>query len=345
MFRHLKTDLLLLGKAGDYEDILGAFAAALQLLGSRLLPDFGASPVDAIAAARPELQDFVYLLGMLADPRAPRRSDVNSFLDQPCLINSDLNSVAGRHCGGHVPTTASFVKSGDMLSTPASSPTAASITKEYNEAGHDAESNCSRKAKLGGIFDNPNMLADLEASMQRIDTVVDRLATQTCSCSPRMELVVDSSRVLDVVDYDGSTPTGLTNKQMDKQGFDAIRIISSWRPLPDVQWQQIYSSFPPHRAHALVRGPRIEQDLRESWGNEPISLPAGSVVMVHVGCRIHRGKILRRGFGRFSDQYRVQFAFWNGTPSADTWMDCWRCTLAPARFHETLGAASGGITA
>ena len=71
-FKHMKRDLAILGEDRHHADILGACAHALQMLGSHLLPGLGKKCVKNIASARPESQEFIFLLAMLASSQVLR---------------------------------------------------------------------------------------------------------------------------------------------------------------------------------------------------------------------------------------------------------------------------------
>lgn len=57
-WKQLKTDLTLLAGAHEHEDVLEAFASALKLLGSKLLPTLGKEPLRNFVKARPESQEI-----------------------------------------------------------------------------------------------------------------------------------------------------------------------------------------------------------------------------------------------------------------------------------------------
>merc|ERR1711920_913779 len=93
-------------------------------------------------------------------------------------------------------------------------------------------------------------------------------------------------------------------------------------------WSSIYSRFRPNSDYARIVGARSDTLLQASATTNPVSLSPGIQVIVHYGMRHVKGVILHRGFGRYENEYRVQFAWYNGRKNGDAWVDCWRCVLA-----------------
>ena len=57
------------------------------------------------------------------------------------------------------------------------------------------------------------------------------------------------------------------------------------------------------------------------WEKNLVDIPSGSKVIVRYGIQKRPGIVLRRGYGRFCNEYRVQ----DDSDDTDSWVDCWRC--------------------
>ena len=119
------------------------------------------------------------------------------------------------------------------------------------------------------------------------------------------------------------TPQDQSGKHLEV-GNDSHR-PTDWRTLSPASLQAIYSKFPPSCDRSVVVGARHDRVLQDRWLRSPCSLADGMQVLVHYGLRREIGKILRRGYDRFADEYRVQFPWYNGRRNCDCWVPRWRC--------------------
>ena len=93
-WKHLKTDLAMLGGSEEHRDILEAFAKALKMLGNKLVPRLGLEPVDNVIRARPEAQEVIFLLATLAGDRS------SPHQGQRVAVDPSVGSLADGMCKG-----------------------------------------------------------------------------------------------------------------------------------------------------------------------------------------------------------------------------------------------------
>ena len=60
---------------------------------------------------------------------------------------------------------------------------------------------------------------------------------------------------------------------------------------------------------------------KAEWDTNPTSISDGTRVAVQYEIHSRIGKILRRGYGNYRNECRVQEA----QDGSDSWVDCWRC--------------------
>lgn len=103
---------------------------------------------------------------------------------------------------------------------------------------------------------------------------------------------------------------------------DIRLLIGSWQAMPSMLMVSVHSKFEAFRAR---NGPILTRTARRNWERQRDLLPAGSKVVVLYGLGNHylgqkEGRILRSGFGRFADMYRLQMRY------EEEWMEMWRCS-------------------
>ena len=63
--RWLKLDLALLAKQRGHDDVVQSLEVVVQMLGAKLLPDLGESPIKSSVSSRAEVIDLVGLVGAI----------------------------------------------------------------------------------------------------------------------------------------------------------------------------------------------------------------------------------------------------------------------------------------
>ena len=112
---------------------------------------------------------------------------------------------------------------------------------------------------------------------------------------------------------------------------------ADFKSLDKVGWERIHAMFPQAHGALLAAVRRREADLLAAWHCGHTTIPNGSLVKVQFGLEPLTGVILRRGYDRFQDQYRVQFDVWNGRRNGDSWIDCWRCWVHNEASDSAVG--------
>ena len=105
----------------------------------------------------------------------------------------------------------------------------------------------------------------------------------------------------------------------DSSNFGAISIISGWQPLPGQFLHSIYERFPTYYVNT---GRVRDSAAKAAWLDNPVSIPSEARVRVQYGLNSWFGKLLFRGYGVYSDRYRVK-----RDGGDDDWVECWRCTV------------------
>jgi len=70
-----------------------------------------------------------------------------------------------------------------------------------------------------------------------------------------------------------------------------------------------------------------EHGVEKPWQARPTQFLAGTRVMVHTGMFQREAVVLRSGYGRYDDQYRVKYADdIENQIERDEWASMWQCT-------------------
>ena len=160
----------------------------------------------------------------------------------------------------------------------------------------------------------------------KLDKILNHIQTPKTSASSELFDIFDdsdetqyaaSSEEIDEPKTDDETPAAVVSDH----GFDVLDVLHQWQPLPQDHMMSLYCEFPVYRA---IAGAAINNAMETAWADNPTNIAPGTRVRVHYGVNSAYGTVLRRGYGRFCNDYRVLMEL----DGKDTWIDCWRCIAA-----------------